>query len=383
MNEVMFLLGAGASHEADLPLGKDLSRPVVEHLANMVPRPNGSTMLAINYVVARLAVGDVVEVDADLSYPDFETALSALDLLGDLSELEIAPFVEAWDATVTKLSNIRPPIDYPTWSSMVKNAIESPGGGDAARYVADIARGGQYTYSAFTAAGFVVRVALIPVLQRLGSLDYLRPLIRSEHSLEIATLNYDRTIETVAAEEGKSVCQRVEQWLETGRVAWDPEAEVHLLKLHGSIDWYHRDESMGFRAPGATCSCPNPGRGKMRPENLLHDWGPMIIAGRRGKLQSIGPYLQLLEDFRTRLAVKTHLFTIGYSYGDEHINYLIGQWHERSYLNPESKSVLINVDPNPQTDFPGVKNVFLGAGEFLAGRGTRTWAEYATYLTGE
>lgn len=378
----MFLLGAGASFEAGLPLGKDLTRPVVAHLASLDdPKPNGSSMLAINYVMARLAVGDAVEVGADLNYPDFETALSALDLLQDLSVLEIAPFVEAWDATVTKLSNIRSPIDIPQWSRILKGAIESADGGEVARYVADIARGGQYSYSAFTGSGFLLRVALIPVLERVTSLEYLRPLLHSEAPLEIATLNYDRTIETLAAQEQRSVCQGVEQLVDTGRVAWDTNADVHLLKLHGSIDWYHRDEPMGFVAPGATCSCSNPGKGALRPSNLLHDWGPMIVAGRRGKLQAVGPYLQLFEDFRTRLATKKYLFTIGYSFGDEHINYLINQWQERSVKNSRYQAVVINVDPKPQSEFPGLHNVRLGAGAFLAGRGKRSWPEYAAYLT--
>lgn len=179
MPEVMFLLGAGASYEAGLPLGNALTRPVVEQLPHLDDPPSGPTMLAINYAIARLAVGDSIEPNSPFNYPDFEVTLSALDLLRDLPTLEIAPFIEAWDATVTRLSTMRsnPDLDLGALSRIIKANTDSPGGGHVASIIQGIAHPNQAAYSAFDGTGFFLRRALIPVLERLGSVDYLKPLV--------------------------------------------------------------------------------------------------------------------------------------------------------------------------------------------------------------
>src|SRR5690606_18086841 len=88
-----------------------------------------------------------------------------------------------------------------------------------------------------------------------------------------------------------------------------PETGIRLAKLHGSVDWSYDEDYVLEELDGPTTR-------------------PAIIFGAGNKLQSFGPYLDLLLAFRDRLRVTSHLVVSGYTLRDDHLNQLILDWLE-------------------------------------------------------
>lgn len=76
--------------------------------------------------------------------------------------------------------------------------------------------------------------ALVPESET--ACDYLTGLFRSKPT-RIATLNYDIGIKNASANAGLLVDTGVEKWKGGMSWGWSENADVRLLKLHGSIDW--------------------------------------------------------------------------------------------------------------------------------------------------
>lgn len=133
--------------------------------------------------------------------------------------------------------------------------------------------------------------------------------------LRVFTLNYDLCVEKALAKQPIDV----ELGFNTLTREWDAsyfdsnpaeEGKIFLYKLHGSIDW-KRDST-----PGKTLRyCDTP-----RSDHEL-------IFGTPAKLTSIDPYLFYVHEFRKYSLQEPLRFivAVGYSFGDEYINRLIGQ----------------------------------------------------------
>jgi len=176
---------------------------------------------------------------------------------------------------------------------------------------------------------------MVAALQRAlhiepSAVDYLAPLLNvAERPLRIATLNYDRSVEILAARKGASLDTGVDAWTGGFDWEWDPEADIRLLKLHGSIDWILGSELAGD------------GRLAEDKVRVAQDWNAenlvrgslALVFGQRGKLRSNGPFLAMLREFDSFLSSTEHLVVIGYSFRDDHINAVIRRWFN---LDPPS-----------------------------------------------
>jgi len=79
---------------------------------------------------------------------------------------------------------------------------------------------------------------LVAIDLSIFKVEYLAPLLNIGSSpMRIATLNYDRSIEELANHAGKTFDTGIEAWPGGHDWEWDPSADIHLLQLHGSIDW--------------------------------------------------------------------------------------------------------------------------------------------------
>ena len=75
----------------------------------------------------------------------------------------------------------------------------------------------------------------------------------------VLTFNYDTLLEQALDDIGKPYTLTPECWLKTGRGGFEPKF-VDLLKLHGSIDWYDRyylDDAMGRHTEQGHDDVPN------------------------------------------------------------------------------------------------------------------------------
>lgn len=110
----------------------------------------------------------------------------------------------------------------------------------------------------------------------------------------------------------------INHWVNSGRWDW-PAAGVHLLKLHGSIDWAWEDD------------LPDDGRLPSRYVRQVSAAtpdvsAPAMVFGLRGKLRAEGPFLSLLAEFESHLERSSRLVVIGYSFRDDHVNQAIRRW---------------------------------------------------------
>jgi hypothetical protein len=67
---------------------------------------------------------------------------------------------------------------------------------------------------------------------------------------------------------------------------------------------------------------------------------PALIYGQRDKLRADGPFLQLLDEFRTTLWGAGRLLVVGYGFRDPHINILLERW-----LSIDKQRQLLSIDP--------------------------------------
>ncbi len=166
------------------------------------------------------------------------------------------------------------------------------------------------------------------------------------------SLNYDTLIEQGADAEGAFL---VDGFIGTLRRVFRPESydldfyfpaqttegrvhrfdrALHLYKLHGSINWHRTDQ--GWENPyGLYATFFNQ---KSQDDDVLIYPSPLKYG------QALGlPYSELFRRFGNAVAQpQSVLFTIGYGFGDEHVNALIRQ----ALAIPSFTLIVVDPDPN-------------------------------------
>lgn len=180
--------------------------------------------------------------------------------------------------------------------------------------------------------------------------NYLAPLVdlsKRQGRLVIASLNYDNSIELAAESQGIECNTGIENWSKKGFIDISSN-RLHLLKLHGSIDWEwepEEDGSVSHLFPQKIIKKVN----NMDSKYILkiYQYGnsiyePAVLFGHKNKLTANGPFLDLLHGFKSELMKDdTDLLTIiGYSFGDDHINAIVSRW-----LNQNPKHQIRIIDP--------------------------------------
>jgi len=123
-----------------------------------------------------------------------------------------------------------------------------------------------------------------------------------DHSLVIATTNYDRAIEIAAAHDDVAVNDGFEEFGGREHAVWrgfDYKQGIKLIKLHGSTDWYHTVDSAEvwkLRHPmplygGLALTTVRPGGENVR----FH--GAAILPSREKKV-TLAPYPRLSFEFQ-------------------------------------------------------------------------------------
>lgn len=194
--------------------------------------------------------------------------------------------------------------------------------------IAQIARAAATTGNprAYVEAEQNVLQSLSRQLAAIESVDYLRPIADAARTqpdgVDVLTLNYDLTIETMAAREGVRVERGIERWAPGHPMSFSQEPDtIRLYKLHGSLDW--RLESPGNVTRAPKISIGDPAQGSDVPTKRLMPW---IVVGDREKLATDGPTLALLNAAADALHRSQRLVVVGYSFSDSHINAMIRDW---------------------------------------------------------
>lgn len=348
MRRTTVLLGAGASADAGLPLTVQLAERVL-HEANAVDmRDRGQDWLrALNFVYGSMVGYQSEDGNNPLQAVNIERLISAIRLLQDPKGHEVAPFVANWKAGALGMGVGQ--IDRALGKGVIKG-VEAAVAKSAfhaeqelAESIAQIARAAAATGDsrAYVEAEQKVLQSLSRELADIGSVDYLRPIADTARAqpggIDVLTLNYDLTIETMAAGEGVRVERGIEQWAPGRPMAFDQTAEtIRLYKLHGSLDWRLETAGSTTHAPKISTrdTAQDPGFPIKRPM-------PWIVVGDREKLATDGPTLALLNAAVEALQRSQRLVVVGYSFSDAHINAMIRDW-----MSADSSRTIAIVDSN-------------------------------------
>jgi len=350
------LLGAGASKDAGLPLTSELAGAIVDKANEAGHGPSRGRpdwVRAINAVYAGMVGYQGARGENPRSAVNIETLISAVRLLRDRENHEVAPFVASWSAALSNFGSS----NLPTQSG--KAILDSVGKALSSRIgfedrniteaVARIARAALRPdlKEPFERAEEFILASLVELLGAHGDVSYFAPLLQLAREqvggVDVITLNYDLTVETAAANENISVNRGVEGWRPGEYLQFLPvDGQLNLMKLHGSLDW---QPSVSPDAPHSQLS-PR-GIRVVPPKASPETWGhqrrdlPWIVVGDREKLATDGPTLVLNFAARSALLRATHLAVAGYSFSDVHINAMIRDW-----LGGDSARTMSILDPH-------------------------------------
>jgi hypothetical protein len=167
--------------------------------------------------------------------------------------------------------------------------------------------------------------------------DHLRALITAgEEPVCFVTLNHDLLLETALADHAieyadgfDAIPGDVRLWAD----AWD-HAQVQVLKLHGSVDWY---DIRPLRGPGGIWQAAQM---SVADVNHVADFDvrssrPTLLTGTFTKILAYqtGVFPALHARFHEVLKGSYRLIAIGYGFGDKAINNHIKGWLDRDAGN--------------------------------------------------
>ncbi len=315
-----------------------MTKKLAEHFQNS---HHLDTRKVLNFVAAQLIGQMGVQGSNPFTDLDVEKVMTAIELLGERRNLELAPFVYAWHPAVENMEvpTYRPPrLPREILHAIAKGiGTREQRDGDLERPLAEFIRGVVGVSSGdgviFRKAFQSLQAALVEVLAKPDDTSYLRPLFSlcpPTSWLVIATLNYDLTVETEARAASVKVDTGVAAWAESGDWQW-PTDGVRLLKLHGSIDW------RGYESRNDTL--PQYRISVVGSDQRLRS--PAIVFGGRSKIRASGPFLELLAQFESLLREASTLLIVGYSFRDDHVNEVVRRW-----VNHTDKNRVVVVEPS-------------------------------------
>lgn len=338
MSNVLVLLGAGASVDAGVPASTRMTEEIAKAMSAPAFSRTGIAH-ALNYAVGALIAHKSARGGNPYDGIDIEQLFSAVQMLGDRESLEIAPFV-TWSPVLETIGpprRIDPFFDKEFDRALLGGSSRRPSD-LLAEFVSTMVETDE-SESVYNRLEQEMLNALTRLLQvKPEALAYLEPLLPTdEPKVRIATLNYDKSIETLAGTLGMDVDTGIAGWQGGHEWKWRDEAQVQLLKLHGSIDWTltSRVGAGGLKQPAIQIN-------ELVEEHATRVNGTTgVVFGARGKVRAAGPFLAMLRELDTMLAAADQLVIVGYSFRDEHINVALTRW-----INAGVGSSVTVVDPN-------------------------------------
>jgi hypothetical protein len=286
-DEVVVLLGAGASIEANMPDSTSMIRNV-EELVNEQRGKWSEYRPLYHYVKSAIhyAAGIKGQFGDDVLF-NIEKFVNTLEELSKRDDHPLYPFVGAWNPKLVEVAG---------------ENFEKVGA--FRNKIVEILRDDWIELKVHEHADYYK-----------GLVDFQREY---EHPLRVFSLNYDKCVEIACKEasiERGFNRDRRWDWRLFEDTTNDPK-QIYLYKLHGSTDWKY-DESRNLTYLDSTSA--------IKPEEVA------IIFGSSYKLQYIDPFLFLVYQFRKWTLDDSRLIiTVGYGFGDEHINGIIRQALDRS-----------------------------------------------------
>lgn len=297
-DEIVFLLGAGASVNAGIPASCEM----INRLEKLLVSEQSWEKFAKLYYFVKSAIiyADGIKGNFDYSSFNIERLVNTLDELRKSDDHPLFPFIGSWN---------------PKLPEVTENNIKKLGS-FREKIVEELSRNW-------------VQLEYVEHAKYYEGLSNFQQMY--QHPLRVFSLNYDLCVEKSCQQSG------VERGFGDGK-CWDwkifdnedqIENNIFLYKLHGSIDWV-RDEN-GFLT---------------YKDSRINPAEVEIIFGTTYKLQYIDPFLFFAYEFRKRLMTDAKLLVcVGYGFADEHINGIISQ-----ALNGDHSRKMLVVAPTDKPD---------------------------------
>ena len=278
-DEIILLLGAGASVEAGIPD----SRNMIDKIESLVEsNPDWSKHRDLyRYIKSSIFFADGLEgIFGDDVHFNIERLVNVLDEIQKKERHALYPFVGAWNPKLQEVA------------------------GEGFRNVRDFRN----------AIVQILRNEWV-ALRESEEAAYYEGLLRFqkeyEHPLRVFSLNYDLCVEQTCGN------TRVQRGFYDRTWDWrmfDESSEDYLplllYKLHGSLDWYFKDGQVQYSDS----------------TSIIKDDEIALIFGTSYKLQYVDPFLFLAYELRRwTLDSARIIVSVGYGFSDDHINGILSQ----------------------------------------------------------
>jgi hypothetical protein len=326
-DSTVFLLGAGASYEANCLISKDmlgkLHQAIIDIPQDHILYKDYKKAFIELYQFIRPSLSfqsdlrNIRSEGADLYSPNIEDYILIIRKIINKDYIIPEPLVGSWSERLMRLE-----IKYDNIFKTYLNFIYE-------KVIEWITPTDNYKSAEELLAPFAT------LLKETNDEDY---------HINIFTLNYDLVFEKVFNKDSEFP-------VNTGFNSdglWDAkwfdseDAKINLSKIHGSLDWYlNEDDTCCLKNHEVAFNPMNPDERK-----------PHIILGFEYKLFSVDPFFTLLQQFIQKLKTSKLLVVIGYSFFDNYLNNIIIR-----HLNSNENGRVLIVDPywtskdNPEEDF--------------------------------
>ncbi|MEI7214648.1 SIR2 family protein [Pectobacterium versatile] len=314
--EQNWLLGAGISYSAKIPLMYPLTNRVLELVKNDVDTLNLIQIIK-SQLPPNLHIEHILSHLGDYAAIASRTLSKKIDICGETFSLD-----EIEKNHNVILKHIADTIRFGYIESPVKEI------GHSNNYIVDIKEHFEFIQTLFYSL-------------RAGINERRRPI-------RLFTTNYDTLLEDALS------LNKISYWdgFSGGAVAYrsykygqnEPtsDAKAYVIKMHGSIDWFQHEDGSLWRIRDRD-TYP-----KKNNRVLIYPQSTKYIATQKD------PFSSQFDLFRKSLSAMSYhvLIVCGYSFGDEHINQEI----YLSMSNPNSKTILLAFCQEVNNELPEVLN---------------------------
>jgi hypothetical protein len=295
--KTVFVLGAGASVEAGLPISQNLSGidGLNQRVINLAAKQTGDWRpvgLAIEWAHRQMMKRVSHDWEANV-----ELLFNILDEAAEQPRLPASAVFRKMHRPARRANRTYQRAVASHTSSWIKKDV-------------------------FRQAQQVIRESLFTWL-RVDDADkarYMIPLLEycRDTGSCIVSLNYDNVVESASGLSGVEVDDGISQWPTLRRLTFS-QNKIPFIKLHGSLSWVETDE----RIVG----------GMKRRQSVRHEqekdnfWTPRVfIFGGANKMTYEPPYPDLYAEFRNKVMESDAVCILGYSGSDPHVNQVLNDW---------------------------------------------------------
>lgn len=340
-----FLLGAGASKDAGLPLACEITKKVLNDeyklLASEVTPGLTVALETTNYKMCQCILRFLhrIRLKVECAFTDENHATNYEDLAYMAGQI---------------LDHLRGNFENPAICPLIKEFLSDPD--LLPPSMPDDCPREELEQLSTKAIDYIHKVVKCAVTQwpPASALEYLRFLIESPNNpvTNIFTLNNDTLVEQFLLGKRKNFNDGFDPPIAVkdrsssgmpGMACWKPEllidqpepGAIRLFKLHGSVNWFCCRPNASGRAEVVRIGITNDALKEHQKAYRKLPWKngpdeemPQLLIGTFNKMLSYtnAPYLPLYYGFYRQLEATDRLIVCGYSFGDKGVNQQIVNW---------------------------------------------------------